>query len=158
MVSKIILPLSVLVLWCSCLVTCENAIIEDCGSVDGSIVKVDVAGCENLDRCPLKKGLNATLTATFTSNVNSNSLKAVVHGQIGPISSRFILPNPNACTSGVACPIKPNESYTYVLNIFVKSSYPRLNVGIKFELQDDQGKDVICALIPAKIVNKSYTN
>ncbi|CAH1186723.1 unnamed protein product [Phyllotreta striolata] len=151
MPSKIIL---VCALFAACLspFECSTAVIRDCGSVDGTAVKVDLAGCENQRYCPLVSGKNATLTATFQSKVESSSLKALVYGKLGPLKIKFNLPNSDACSSGVACPLKPNENYVYNLSIYVKRSYPKINVEIQFELRDANGKDVVCSIIPAVIV------
>ncbi|XP_072388690.1 NPC intracellular cholesterol transporter 2 homolog a-like [Diabrotica undecimpunctata] len=126
--------------------------IEDCGSETGQIVKIELAGCEGEDRCPLKKGTNASMVATFKSNTNSKTLKTVVIGKVGLIKSKFNLPNPNACDLGVTCPINSGDTYTYTVGLVVKKNYPRVTVDIELHLKDENDKDVICALIPAKIV------
>ncbi|XP_028136232.1 NPC intracellular cholesterol transporter 2 homolog a [Diabrotica virgifera virgifera] len=134
----------------SCLADTDD--IEDCGSVTGQIVKVELAGCEGEDRCPLKRGTNASMVATFKSNTNSKTLKTLVIGKLGLLKQKFNLPNPNACEMGVTCPISSGDTYTYTVSMPVKKNYPRVTVDIELHLIDENDKDVICALIPAKIV------
>ncbi|XP_057663606.1 NPC intracellular cholesterol transporter 2-like [Diorhabda carinulata] len=147
---KVIFSVLCLVIYFTCLVSSAN--IRDCGSKDGSIIKVDIEGCDNEARCPLVRGQNATLTATFKSNVTSNTLKAVVYGKLSFIKSKFPLPDPNACDLGVNCPLGPGQTNTYIVSIYVKENYPTLSVDIELHLRDDSGRDVICALIPAAVV------
>ncbi|XP_074026159.1 NPC intracellular cholesterol transporter 2 homolog a [Leptinotarsa decemlineata] len=129
-----------------------NAAFSDCGSEVGSIVSVDIIGCDDKPRCPLKKGTNATMNITFKSNVDTTNLKAVVYGVIG-VKIPFELPNDDGCKdSGIVCPIKAGETYRYTTTMPILTSYPRVTVDILWELQNDEGKDIICARIPSKIV------
>ncbi|CAH1159920.1 unnamed protein product [Phaedon cochleariae] len=151
MESKTLLVFAVLLL--SLGVYCYAADIEDCGSAVGSIVKVDIAGCGDKARCPLKRNTNATMNIDFKSNVDSSNVTAVVYGIVLGIKTSFALPNPNGCVdSGISCPIKAGETYTYSTTLPVESSYPRVTVTIQWELQTDDGSDLICAKIPAKII------
>ncbi|XP_050299566.1 NPC intracellular cholesterol transporter 2 homolog a-like [Anthonomus grandis grandis] len=125
----------------------------DCGSVDGSIAKVQVSNCsQNARRCILKRGSNATMTIDFKPKVDSDSVKAVVHGIIMGVPVPFDLPNSDGClNSGIKCPIKADGEYKYFTNMPILNEYPRVTVDIKWELQDSIGKNLICALIPAKL-------
>ncbi|XP_076252820.1 ecdysteroid-regulated 16 kDa protein-like [Rhynchophorus ferrugineus] len=125
----------------------------DCGSADGSIIDVSVTNCApTARRCILKRNTNATMTINFKSNVKSDSLTAEVHGIIMGVPVAFDLPNTDGCKdSGIVCPLSADSSYEYTTTMPIKSSYPRITVEIKWQLIDDEGKNVICALIPAKI-------
>ncbi len=79
------------------------------------------------------------------------TLTAIVHGTVLGIEMPFPLPQPNACESGVECPLTKSKKYEYVATLPVLKSYPKVKVGVKWELKDEQGVDVVCVEIPAKI-------
>ncbi|XP_072388691.1 NPC intracellular cholesterol transporter 2-like [Diabrotica undecimpunctata] len=134
----------------SCLADSVN--IKDCGSETGQIVKIELAGCEGEDRCPLKQGTNPSILVTFKSNTNSKTLKAVVIGTVGSNKHKYDLKNPNACELGVTCPINSGDTNTYTLNLFLIKSYPTISIDLELHLKDENDKDVICASIPVKVV------
>ncbi|XP_050299588.1 ecdysteroid-regulated 16 kDa protein-like [Anthonomus grandis grandis] len=126
---------------------------SDCGSVVGTLSDVQVNNCPpNARRCTLRRGSNATMTISFTPKEDSDTVKAVVHGVVMGAPVPFNLPNPNGCSeSGIECPVKSGNVYKYFTNMPVLTSYPRMTVDIKWELQDSAGKNIICAMIPAKL-------
>jgi len=126
---------------------------DECASGDGKVTKVDVIPCElDQDACILPSGQDSTINISFTSKVNSTTLKAVVHGVVGSIPIPFHIPQGNACeNSGITCPIQAGTTYNYSTKIPVLKSYPKLSVKVKWELVDDKKNDVICVTIPAKI-------
>ncbi|XP_066245249.1 ecdysteroid-regulated 16 kDa protein-like [Euwallacea similis] len=130
-----------------------SATFSDCGSVDGSIVSVNISKCTpSSKRCILRRNSNVTMAITFTSNTESNMLKAVVHGIILGVPAPFDLPNPDGCKdSGIECPVQSGTTYKYITSLPILSAYPRVTVDIKWEIKDANNKDLICALIPAKI-------
>ncbi|XP_067011753.1 NPC intracellular cholesterol transporter 2 homolog a [Anabrus simplex] len=123
--------------------------VEDCGSRHGSFSNVTLS-CPGTEECILKRNTNVSLNIQFTPAENSKKVTAVVHGVIQGISVFFPIPNPDACSS-VKCPLKKGENYSYSASFFVKKSYPKVKVGVKWELQDDNQEDIICVLIPAHI-------
>ncbi|XP_013776633.1 protein NPC2 homolog [Limulus polyphemus] len=124
----------------------------DCGSVSGKIQSLVVSGCDSGDRCILKSGSTVSLNVSFNSLTDSNKVITVIHGVIGGVPLPFPVPNPNACqSSGLQCPVKNGKLYDFSYSLEVKKSYPKLDVDVKWELQDDNGKDIICATVPAKI-------
>lgn len=124
-----------------------------CGeSTAGKVTSVDVSGCADAEaQCPLVKGTVATITINFTSMVNSTALKARVHGVISGVPIPFSLPQPDACKSGVTCPVKSGENYTYSNKLSIRNSYPAWEVKVKWELTGDDKADIVCVLIPCKI-------
>ncbi|XP_060532037.1 ecdysteroid-regulated 16 kDa protein-like [Cylas formicarius] len=135
-----------------CAASTGLALYTDCGSVDGKIISVHISNCGTSARCILKRRHNVTMEINFKSNVESSSLQAVVHGIILGVPVLFDLPNPDGCKdSGVTCPVENGSTYKYVTTMPISSTYPRVTVDIKWELRDDQNKDLLCALIPAKI-------
>jgi len=124
----------------------------DCGSTSGEVKSVDVTNCPDSEEvCKLERGKSAGITINFVSKCESKSLKAVVHGVIHSVPMPFPIPNPDACKSGVTCPMKNGETYTYTNNLNIRNSYPAISVTVRWELQDDQTKNTVCVEIPAVI-------
>lgn len=65
----------------------------------------------------------------------------------------FKLPNQNACVeSGLECPLEKGKVYKYKASFPVLKIYPKLDVEVKYELKNSKKIDIICVLIPVKIV------
>ncbi|XP_054709507.1 NPC intracellular cholesterol transporter 2-like [Uloborus diversus] len=125
----------------------------DCGSKTGKIKEVYLSGCEDSDVCELKRGETYTYKLSFESMTESESLKAVVHGVVGGVSMPYPIPNSDACEEeGVDCPIESGKTYSYGNEIEVRQSYPSVRADVKWQLKDASNKDVVCVLIPVKIV------
>jgi Niemann-Pick C2 protein len=116
------------------------------------VTRVEVAGCDQQDRCVLPGGSNITFSLNFIPNVASHTLKAVVHGVIATIPVPFHVPNPDACkNSGLECPLIAGKEYHYSTTIPVLKSYPKMALSVKWELVTDKNQDTICIIIPAQI-------
>uniref|UniRef100_A0A8C4N697 NPC intracellular cholesterol transporter 2 n=1 Tax=Eptatretus burgeri TaxID=7764 RepID=A0A8C4N697_EPTBU len=103
--------------------TCEPVRYLDCGSKVGKVHEVRVDSCPK-SPCILKKGKNYTITVTFTSEVNSTKCEAKVYGVVDHIPLPFPIPITDGCKSGINCPIKAGQTYSYVSTLPVKRSYP----------------------------------
>jgi Niemann-Pick C2 protein len=124
----------------------------------GTVSLVAVAGCDTTPVCILKKGQNASIEIDFVINEDSKVAKSVVHGIIAGVPFPFGLDHPDVCTeSGVQCPLKSGTSYTYKTHIYVKSDYPSVSVKVRWEIQDDQGNDIVCIELPAKLSSVNST-
>ncbi|GFO15880.1 epididymal secretory protein e1 [Plakobranchus ocellatus] len=141
-----------------CIVTlCHGSqcklMFKDCGSKAGSLSGALYNGTCAQGKAILVQGTVVSIAFNFQTKNSEATLKSVVHGKIGELPFvPFPLGNPDACKdSGLSCPVAPNTSVNYqpVLNIL--SSYPKVNVIVKWELQNKDGTDVFCALIPASI-------
>ncbi|GIX85428.1 NPC intracellular cholesterol transporter 2 [Caerostris extrusa] len=88
------------------------------------------------------------ISIKFTSKSESKTLKAVVHGVIAGVPLPFNLPKSDGCKSGIACPTKNGESYTYANNLVIRNSYPSLGVTVRWELKDDQQQDMKTIIHP----------
>ena len=85
--------------------------------------------------------------------VTDNSVTAAVHGIIQGLPIPWPLHDPNAChLSGLTCPLQPGNNYHYTTIISVLKTYPKISLEVKWELKNENGKDIVCALIPAKIM------
>uniref|UniRef100_A0AAQ6IMR3 NPC intracellular cholesterol transporter 2 n=1 Tax=Anabas testudineus TaxID=64144 RepID=A0AAQ6IMR3_ANATE len=99
---------------------------KTCPSPCGKVDTVDVTPC-NSDPCKLQKGQTYSVNVTFTSDVDSQASKAVVHGIIAGVHVPFPIPNDDGCKSGIQCPINKQKTYQYVATLPVKSEYPSVS-------------------------------
>nr|XP_008514653.1 PREDICTED: epididymal secretory protein E1 [Equus przewalskii]XP_008514654.1 PREDICTED: epididymal secretory protein E1 [Equus przewalskii]XP_008514655.1 PREDICTED: epididymal secretory protein E1 [Equus przewalskii] len=120
------------------------------GSQVGVVKEVNVNPCST-QPCQLHKGQSYSVNVTFTSNTQSQSSKAVVHGIVLGVPVPFPIPEPDGCKSGISCPIQKDKSYNYVNKLPVKSEYPSIKLVVKWELQDDKGQSLFCWEIPVQI-------
>jgi len=124
----------------------------------GVVSKVAVGGCDTTPVCILIKGQNASFEIDFTIGEDTNTAKSVVHGIIDKIPFPFTPDNPDVCKdSGITCPIKNKSINSYKTQIYVKTGYPPVSVTVKWEIQDDNGKDIVCIELPAKISSGNNT-
>ncbi|XP_054717356.1 NPC intracellular cholesterol transporter 2-like [Uloborus diversus] len=122
-------------------------------SKTGQIKEVYLSGCEDSDVCEVKRGETYTSRLTFESLTESESLKAVVHGTINGVTTQYPIPNSDVCQEeGVDCPIESGKIYTYGNEIEVRKAYPSVRVDVKFQLKDASNNDVVCLILPVKIV------
>ncbi|KAF8784825.1 NPC intracellular cholesterol transporter 2 homolog a-like [Argiope bruennichi] len=125
----------------------------DCGTKTGKILSVQITGCEETDVCEFKRGETYKYDVSFESLKDSETLKTVVHGIIGGVALPFPVQNPNACeSSDIECPLQTGQTYSYGYEIEVRKSYPALRADVKWELKDDNNEDVVCVLVPVKVV------
>lgn len=59
--------------------------------------------------------------------VDSQTSKAVVHGIIAGVPVPYAIDNDNGCDSGISCPIKTKQQYSYVTRLPVKQVYPSVS-------------------------------
>ena len=120
------------------------------------IANVSISGCDQEVICPLKKGTNVTISVAFTINEDSKTATAVVHGIISGLPVPFPPDNPAGCKdSGLQCPLKSGSSYVYKTTIYVKPEFPTIKLVVKWELQDDNSKDIFCVEVPVQIIASS---
>ncbi|XP_068194608.1 NPC intracellular cholesterol transporter 2-like [Antennarius striatus] len=124
----------------------------DCGSSAGEVAQVDINPCTT-QPCQLKKGQSYSVNVTFSSGVESQTSKAVVHGIIAGVPVPFPIPIEDGCKSGIQCPIEKQQKYNYVNSLPVKSAYPAIRLVVEWELRDDDEKDLFCIKFPVQIVD-----
>ncbi|XP_046749488.1 NPC intracellular cholesterol transporter 2 homolog a-like [Diprion similis] len=129
--------------------------ILNCGSKLGSYSRVQISGCDDSNQpCVLHKGKNASIEIDFITYEDATDLKAVVHGTVLIVPVPFHLPNADACQhpeSGITCPMRKGQSYKYKAELPVSTKYPSVSVKVKWELQDQNGNDIVCFKLPAVI-------
>ncbi|KAK0136387.1 NPC intracellular cholesterol transporter 2 [Merluccius polli] len=115
---------------------------------------VDINPCPR-QPCQLRKGQSYSVNVTFSSAVESQTSKAIVHGVIAGVPIPFAIPVQDGCKSGIACPIEKESNYHYVNELPVKEIYPSIKLVVEWELRDDDGKDLFCIEFPVQIPLKS---
>lgn len=125
----------------------------DCGSKLATVDNVGVSGCaENAKECVLRRNSNVSISVDFTPSVDATGLETVVHGVIMNLPVPFPLPQPDACKdSGLSCPLKAGDKESYRTTMPILKSYPKLRVEVKWELKNQDGDDLVCIMIPARI-------
>ncbi|XP_022099528.1 protein NPC2 homolog isoform X2 [Acanthaster planci] len=87
-------------------------------------------------------------SAAVASNVTT-----VVHGIIGGVAVPYPTAYTDACkTSGIHCPLKPNDKSVYKAKLYVKPEYPTVELYVKWELQYQPEKDILCFEVPAEVM------
>ncbi|XP_012260415.2 NPC intracellular cholesterol transporter 2 homolog a-like [Athalia rosae] len=129
--------------------------ISNCGSPAGSYSRILISGCDDLNNvCVLHRGTNVSMEIDFQTTENVVDVKTVVHGTILVVPIRFPVPHPDACTdpnSGLSCPLNKEGQYHYKSTFPVHTKYPAVSLTVKWELQDENGNDIVCFELPAKI-------
>jgi len=133
--------------------TCAEPVkFVDCGSTVGKVSVVDITPCPK-QPCQLHKGQSYAVNVTFSSEVESQTSKAIVHGVIAGVPIPFPIPIEDGCQSGIACPIQKQKSYNYVNQLPVKPAYPSIRLLVEWELRDDSSKDLFCIKFPVQLVS-----
>ncbi|XP_059229732.1 NPC intracellular cholesterol transporter 2 [Mustela nigripes] len=128
----------------------EPVHFKDCGSGVGVIKELNVNPCPT-QPCKLHKGQSYSVNVTFTSNILSQSSKAVVHGIVLGVPVPFPIPEPDGCKSGINCPIQKDKTYSYLNKLPVKNEYPSIKLVVQWELLGDKGQHLFCWEIPVQI-------
>ncbi|XP_061700097.1 NPC intracellular cholesterol transporter 2-like [Syngnathoides biaculeatus] len=140
------------VLLCLIGLTCADPVkYTDCGSPSGKVTMVDITPCTS-QPCQLHKGQSYSVNVTFSSGVQSQTSKAVVHGIIAGVPVPFPIPVDDGCKSGIRCPIQKQTGYHYVNELPVKTAYPAIKLVVEWELRDDLNQDLFCIRFPVQIV------
>jgi Niemann-Pick C2 protein len=129
---------------------------KDCGSQESQVSNVDIQNCPDGSQiCDLKKGTNASIGITFTTNSDISAINVLIHGIIAGVPVPFPAPQPDACKdSGLTCPLSAKGTYSYMVQLPILTSYPAVKLTVKWELVDGNTKnDIVCVIIPAEIVN-----
>nr|Q28895.1 RecName: Full=NPC intracellular cholesterol transporter 2; AltName: Full=Epididymal secretory protein E1; Short=cE1; AltName: Full=Niemann Pick type C2 protein homolog; Flags: Precursor [Canis lupus familiaris]AAB34263.1 CE1 [Canis lupus familiaris] len=123
---------------------------KDCGSAVGVIKELNVNPCP-AQPCKLHKGQSYSVNVTFTSNIPSQSSKAVVHGIVLGVAVPFPIPEADGCKSGINCPIQKDKTYSYLNKLPVKNEYPSIKLVVQWMLLGDNNQHLFCWEIPVQI-------
>ncbi|XP_065644861.1 NPC intracellular cholesterol transporter 2 homolog a [Hydra vulgaris] len=117
----------------------------------GVIGDVIITPCDSLP-CSFKRGGSGNIKINFQATKNNSELNSVVKGKIGPLWVPFPLSQPNACQNeGITCPIKAGQSYLFSYDLPISTTYPAISVVVSWEIQDENGNDVVCIQLPIKL-------
>ncbi|XP_072895358.1 NPC intracellular cholesterol transporter 2-like isoform X1 [Hemitrygon akajei] len=119
-------------------------------SKSGNLTMVDITPCPSMP-CQLYKGKTYGVNVTFVSLTATNTSKALVHGILSGIPLPFHLPNEDGCKSGIQCPIRIDQRYNYINSLEIKKEYPSVKLVVKWELKDENDRDIFCWEIPVEI-------
>ncbi|KAL5108236.1 NPC intracellular cholesterol transporter 2 [Taenia crassiceps] len=134
---------------------CHAAIpgMEDCStpSSQGKFIDGEITPC-GANPCVLVKGQNTSITLKFIATNLVKGGKIVVHGIIAGIAVPFTLPDNDLCHFvQPGCSIQPNLAEQMDYSLYVKESYPSIQLTIKWQLVNDVGVDLVCIKFPAKL-------
>ncbi|XP_071441360.1 ecdysteroid-regulated 16 kDa protein-like [Hetaerina americana] len=128
-----------------------GTVVHDCGSKAGNFTGVTITNCATDPVCILRRNSNVTIQFDFTPYYGTNKVTAVVHGIKMGIPVPFHFPDEEACRQTLKCPLFKGKTYTYEATFPIKKKYPTLRLDVKWELKNDEQRDIVCILIPAKI-------
>jgi len=144
----------------ACVSTCVSGNAfkwKPCTGADekGVASTIKVEPCDTFP-CKFQKGETAHINITFTAEEDSNKLDAEVYGIILGIPIHYPLPDADGCSakSGVSCPIKKGQTYTYTGSFPLLDIYPSINLIVKWKLNTDT-KNAVCFTFPMSIVDKA---
>ena len=75
----------------------------------------------------------------------------LLYGVIAGVKVPFPIPQADACTNGIQCPLVAGKTYEESILVPVDPAYPQISVYVIINLIDDQSNNLICAIFPAKI-------
>lgn len=117
---------------------------KDCGSQMSNISKITVSGCEK-EPCTFKRGSKVNVSITFVPKVEIKNTTVNVWGLWNLVKVPFPIPNPDGCkNSGLTCPLKPNVSATYHIELDIKIEYPKITLVAKWKMVDEKKRSVFC--------------
>lgn len=126
---------------------------KPCTANNGEVLDLTVNAPRHKDSYVLQKGTNVTLNVAFWATADAEHVTACAHGMVMGVPIRLKMPNEDGCReSGIECPVKNGERYTYVQHFEVKPSYPKMSATLKLALGDDKGGVMACVLLPVEIV------
>ncbi|KAK3912614.1 NPC intracellular cholesterol transporter 2-like protein a [Frankliniella fusca] len=130
--------------------------IETCDGEQGNdladFIKAEVSDCsDDTPKCPLYRGKNVSITLKFKTKKEIKEVQHIVHGTVAGVPVPFPLASPDACqNTGLQCPLQVGE-HTYNYALFVKPIYPKLKVSVKWELKNEDHKNIVCINIPSEL-------
>ena len=52
----------------------------------------------------------------------------------------------------MTCPLMAQNQYVYKNVLFVEHAYPKISLVVKWILRDNQNQNLVCLLVPVKII------
>lgn len=130
------------------------------GSAQYDLAAINITGCGPPNRpqrtCFFLKGTNAQMTIPFTPTGDASKVRTRVHGILAGIPIPFPLPNEDGCSAaggGLTCPLTPGQAVTYQTELPVSKNYPSLSLKVRWQLIDQNNKDLLCIEFPVQLKN-----
>lgn len=74
---------------------------------------------------------------------------------MGPVPIPFPVKPEEACGNwGLTCPLVVGNKYQLKIQLPIKSSYPKVKVGVRLQVLDENKATTICTKFPAEIVSQ----
>lgn len=126
---------------------------KPCTANNGEVLDLTVDAPHHKESYVLQKGTNVTMNVAFWASEDADHVTVRAHGMVMGVPIRLKMPNEDGCReSGIQCPVKNGERYTYVQKFEVKPSYPKMSATLKWSLGDGKGGVMACVLLPVEIV------
>ncbi|KAL6434873.1 hypothetical protein ACFW04_005209 [Cataglyphis niger] len=140
----------------SCRIVSSLAFVfEDCGSEIGKFNEISISSCDlSEEKCSIIRDSNIHLSLKFTPSVDVSKIEARAFGILANVPVPFPLEKPDVCNdanSGINCPLKKDQEVEYKATFFVEKTIPAVTVQIKWELVDEDDKNIVCIEFPAKV-------
>ncbi|XP_064106540.1 uncharacterized protein LOC135215593 [Macrobrachium nipponense] len=136
----------------------QPSLVQSCGgTADVDLSQVKITGCDpNYSHCRLIRGKSAKMILPFIPARSTTRLQPVVHGLLANIIPiPFAIPESNGCkNSGLLCPLLPGSIQTYVAELPVQQNYPKIRIGVKWQLVDDLNNNMVCITFPAELTDE----
>ncbi|TPP57927.1 Epididymal secretory protein E1 [Fasciola gigantica] len=128
---------------------------KDCGSQFAELMNVTVTPCDTTP-CSLYRGEKAQVAITFRTKEVVKSGKATVHGIIARVPVPFPLDDKDLCKfTEPKCEIPADTVAVYTYSLPVLKEYPAIRLTVKWELKGEDESEIVCALIPVQIADRS---
>jgi len=125
-----------------------------------SMAKVTSVGIEpctdyTSKECSIPEGTNSTIEVHFTPATDLTDLTTDIHAKIGPIWVPYPMDKSlvDACKSDfIKCPMKAGVDNYYHFSLLVSTTYPKLNLRVRWQLFDEKKQTQVCVEFPIRVV------
>lgn len=128
----------------SCNVHAKQIKFTECSGVTGVVQQVDVEPCDN-EPCQFKKGQTVTMKATVKAKERVEAATLSVTIAMEGIEVDYPDIEPDVCKK-VTCPVEAGQTVTAEYQITAQDFFPDMDVDMKWEAKDNNGKVVFCAI------------
>ncbi|XP_039757582.1 ecdysteroid-regulated 16 kDa protein-like [Pararge aegeria] len=145
---------------CSFLATASATNVQQCSGQSFDLDEnVQLSPCVK-PPCRLKKGSDQHITISFRPKTDIEKVVNQVAADIAGVKFPFIGVDgagicdkiENEAGEKASCPLKAGTKYVYKDSFPILSFYPRISLTVHWSLSNGE-KDIICFMVPAKIVN-----
>lgn len=118
----------------------------DCGNGNGRVISMEISNCpDEMEICKIVPGTRTKIETTFVPLVGCKNMTWEMYALILEEPVYWKVPQPNACTAGVMCPVMRGQKCSYINEMQLPESMPAVELPIRFVLVNDKGDNVICS-------------